>query len=109
MLASPSGTTEKPKATILFHRDVLATGDTFARHVLRPTPDDLFAASPPLAFTFGLGQNVIFPMRVGAAVYLLEQPSPPRLLEAVARHAVTVLATAPTGYRPIVPALLRAN
>src|SRR5438034_5299038 len=109
MLAFTSGTTGKPKATMHFHRDVLAIADTFARHVLRPTPDDLFAASPPLAFTFGLGQSVIFPMRVGAAVYLLEQPSPPRLLEAVERHGVTVLATAPTGYRSMVPDLRGAN
>ncbi len=109
MLAFTSGTTGKPKATMHFHRDVLAIADTFARHVLRPTPDDLFAASPPLAFTYGLGQSVIFPMRVGAAVYLLEQPSPPRLLEAVERHGVTVLATAPTGYRSMVPDLRGAN
>ena len=109
MLAFTSGTTGKPKATMHFHRDVLAIADTFARHVLRPTPDDLFAASPPLAFTFGLGQSVIFPMRVGAAVYLLEQPSPPRLLEAVERHGVTVLATAPTAYRAMVPDLPGAD
>jgi 2-aminobenzoate-CoA ligase len=105
MLAFTSGTTGKPKATMHFHRDVLAIADTFSRHVLRPAPDDLFAASPPLAFTFGLGQNVVFPMRAGAAVYLLEQPSPARLLEAIERHRITVLATAPTAYRAMVPDL----
>jgi 2-aminobenzoate-CoA ligase len=102
MLAFTSGTTGKPKATMHFHRDVLAIADTFSRHVLQPTPDDLFAASPPLAFTFGLGQSVIFPLRSGAAVYLHEQPSPQRLLEAVERHGITVLATAPTAYRAMV-------
>src|SRR5256886_7986546 len=105
MLAFTSGTTGKPKATMHFHRDVLAIADTFSRHVLQPTPNDLFAASPPLAFTFGLGQSVVFPMRAGAAVYLLEQPTPPRLLEAVERHGITVLATAPTAYRAMVPNL----
>jgi 2-aminobenzoate-CoA ligase len=105
MLAFTSGTTGKPKATMHFHRDVLAIADTFSRHVLQPTPDDLFAASPPLAFTFGLGQSVIFPLRSGAAVYLHEQPSPQRLLEAVERHGITVLATAPTAYRAMVPNL----
>src|SRR5437879_10709983 len=88
-----------------FHRDVLAIADTFSRHVLHPTPHDLFAASPPLAFPFGLGQSVVFPLSAGAAVYLLEQPSPPRLLEAVERHGITVLATAPTAYRAMVPDL----
>src|SRR5712692_10898438 len=105
MLAFTSGTTGKPKATMHFHRDVLAIADTFSRHVLQPTPDDLFAASPPLAFTFGLGQSVVFPLRARAAVFLLEQPSPPRLLEAVERHGITVLATAPTAYRAMVPDL----
>jgi len=109
MLAFTSGTTGKPKATMHFHRDVLAIADTFSRHVLKPAPDDLFAASPPLAFTFGLGQSVVFPLRVGAAVYLLEQPSPARLLEAIERHGITVMATAPTAYRAMVPDLASAN
>ena len=109
MLAFTSGTTGKPKATMHFHRDVLAIADTFSLHVLRPTPDDLFAATPPLAFTFGLGQSVVFPFRSGAAVYLLEQPSPQRLLEAVERHDITVLATAPTAYRAMVPMLGEAD
>jgi len=109
MLAFTSGTTGKPKATMQFHRDVLAIADTFSRHVLKPTPDDLFAASPPLAFTFGLGQSVVFPMRARAGVYLLEQPSPARLLEAVERHRITVLATAPTAYRAMVPNLGEAK
>jgi 2-aminobenzoate-CoA ligase len=109
MLAFTSGTTGKPKATMHFHRDVLAIADTFSRHVLQPTPRDLFAASPPLAFTFGLGQSLVFPLRAGAAVYLLEQPSPQRLLEAVERHAITVLATAPTAYRAMVPSLSQAR
>jgi 2-aminobenzoate-CoA ligase len=105
MLAFTSGTTGKPKATMHFHRDVLAIADTFSRHVLQPAPHDLFAASPPLAFTFGLGQSLVFPLRAGAAVYLVEQPSPQRLLEAVERHGITVLATAPTAYRAMVPDL----
>lgn len=109
MLAFTSGTTGKPKATMHFHRDVLAIADTFSRHMLRPTPDDLFAASPPLAFTFGLGQSVVFPFRAGASVYLLEQPTPKKLLEAVERHRITVLATAPTAYRALLADLPAAD
>ncbi len=109
MLAFTSGTTGRPKATMHFHRDILAIADTFSRHMLRPAPDDLFAASPPLAFTFGLGQSLVFPLRAGAAVYLLEQPSPERLLEAVQRHRVSVLATAPTAYRAMVADLGAAD
>src|SRR4029077_20503946 len=71
LLAFTSGTTGKPKATMHFHRDVLAIADTFSRHVLQPTSTDLFAWTPPLALTFGLGQSVIFPLRVGAATFLM--------------------------------------
>jgi 2-aminobenzoate-CoA ligase len=109
MLAFTSGTTGKPKATMHFHRDVLAIADTFSRHLLRPTQDDLFAASPPLGFTFGLGQSVVFPLRAGAATYLLEQPSPKKLLEAVERNRITVLATAPTAYRAMLADLPAAD
>ena len=109
MLAFTSGTTGKPKATMHFHRDILAIADTFSLHVLHPTPDDLFAGSPPLAFTFGLGQAVVFPLHAGAATYLLEQPSPAGLLAAVEAHRITVLATAPTAYRAMVPDLRAAR
>jgi 2-aminobenzoate-CoA ligase len=99
LIAFTSGTTGRPKGTMHFHRDLLAICDTYARHVLRLTPDDICCGSPPLAFTFGLGGLVLFPMRVGAASLMLEQASPPHLLEGIARHRATVSFTAPTAYR----------
>jgi len=99
LLAFTSGTTGRPKATMHFHRDVLANADTFARHVLRATPQDVFGCSPPLGFTFGLGMEVVFPMHVGAASLLLEKGTPDLLLPALVDHGVTVMATAPTAYR----------
>ncbi|HYW25319.1 MAG TPA: AMP-binding protein [Terriglobales bacterium] len=108
MLAFTSGTTGRPKATMHFHRDVLAISDTFSRHVLRPARDDLFVGSPPLAFTFGLGGLVVFPLHAGAATLLLEQAGPDQLLEAVDRHRASVLFTAPTAYRAMLPGIDRA-
>ncbi len=99
MIAFTSGTTGTPKGCVHTHRDVLATADTFSRHVIRPTPDDLFTGSPPLAFTFGLGQLVIFPLRAGAATLLIEQGSPPNLAAAIDTHGATICGTAPTAYR----------
>ncbi|MEV6651438.1 AMP-binding protein [Streptomyces sp. NPDC051219] len=99
LIAFTSGTTGRPKGCMHFHRDVLAVADTFSREVLRPGPDDVFAGSPPLGFTFGLGGLVIFPMRVGASALLLEQAGPRQLLPALAEHRVSVLFTAPTAYR----------
>ncbi|MDQ1007718.1 2-aminobenzoate-CoA ligase [Streptomyces sp. V4I23] len=99
LIAFTSGTTGRPKGCMHFHRDVLAIADTFSAHVLRPQADDVFAGSPPLGFTFGLGGLVVFPMRAGASTLLLEQAGPLQLLPAVAEHRVSVLFTAPTAYR----------
>jgi 2-aminobenzoate-CoA ligase len=105
LLAFTSGTTGRPKATMHFHRDVLAIADTFSRHVLKPQPDDLFAGSPPLGFTFGLGGLVVFPLHAGAATLLLEKATPDILLPALADYPVSVLFTAPTAYRQMIPNL----
>jgi len=101
LLAPTSGTTGKPKATMHFHRDVLAINDTFGRHVLAAGPDDLFAGTPPVGFTFGLGGLVVFPLSVGACTLLLERASPDELADAVADYGVTALFTAPTMYRAL--------
>jgi 2-aminobenzoate-CoA ligase len=105
LIAFTSGTTGRPKGCMHFHRDVLAIADTFARHVLLPHADDVFAGSPPLGFTFGLGGLVIFPLRVGASALLLEQAGPKQLLPAIAEHRVSVLFTAPTAYRAMLDQL----
>ena len=99
MLAFTSGTTGVPKATMHFHRDVMAVCACWPRHVLRPKPDDIFIGSPPMAFTFGLGGLLLFPMSVGASTVLLEKASPPQLLEGIREYGATVLFTAPTSYR----------
>ncbi|MEE1756478.1 AMP-binding protein [Streptomyces sp. SP18CS02] len=99
LIAFTSGTTGRPKGCMHFHRDLLAVADTFSARVLRPEPDDLFAGSPPLGFTFGLGGLVVFPLRAGASALLLEQAGPKQLLRAVAEERVSVLFTAPTAYR----------
>jgi 2-aminobenzoate-CoA ligase len=104
MLATTSGTTGVPKVTAHFHRDVLAIADTFSRHLLRPEATDVFTGTPPIAFTFGLGALLVFPLRVGAASLLLEKATPVELAEAIERHHVTVVSTAPTAYRAILRA-----
>src|SRR6187455_1398694 len=99
LFAFTSGTTGQPKATVHFHRDVMASCVCFPPHVLRAAPDDVFIGSPPLAFTFGLGGLTVFPMHIGASTVLLEKAGPPDLLEAIAAHSATVCVTAPTSYR----------
>jgi 2-aminobenzoate-CoA ligase len=99
LIAFTSGTTGQPKGTMHFHRDVIAASDCFPKSTLQASPDDLFTGSPPLAFTFGLGGLLLFPLRVGAATLLIERPAPEALLEAIGTHRPTVLFTAPTSYR----------
>jgi 2-aminobenzoate-CoA ligase len=101
LIAFTSGTTGEPKGTMHFHRDMLATCDTYGAQVLRARPDDIFIGSPPIAFTFGLGAAVLFPLRVGASSILLEQASPEQLLEAIRSMRPTICFTAPTAYRAI--------
>jgi 2-aminobenzoate-CoA ligase len=99
LLAFTSGTTGMPKATMHFHRDVLAMRDVVGRRLLNLRDDDVCVGSPPLGFTFGLGALLVFPLGCRAAVAPVEQPSPENLLSAVQRFGVTTLFTAATAYR----------
>ena len=104
IIAFTSGTTGRPKAAMHFHRDLIAVADTFSAYVLKPAPDDLFAGTPPLAFTFGLGALLLFSLRAGAATLLLEKATPAELADFIADYGVTVLSTAPTAYRAMLAA-----
>ena len=99
MIAFTSGTTGRPKGTMHFHRDVLAMCDCFPRSCLKPTQDDIFCGTPPLAFTFGLGGLLCFPMRFGASTVLMERLTPDTLLETIEKFKATICFTAPTFYR----------
>ena len=100
LLAFTSGTTGQPKCTMHFHRDVMAIADMF-NPLIQPNLDDVFCGSPPLAFTFGLGGLVMFPMQVGASSVLTERPGE-EFLNAISEHSPTVCFTAPTAYRGMV-------
>jgi 2-aminobenzoate-CoA ligase len=99
LIAFTSGTTGKPKGTVHFHRDVVAMCDAFPRSILKVHKDDIFCGTPPLAFTFGLGGMLCFPLRYGASAVLAEKYTPETLLETIQRFKATVCFTAPTMYR----------
>lgn len=105
LLGFTSGTTGIPKATMHFHRDLLIIADAYAKEILQVTPDDVFVGSPPLAFTFGLGGLAIFPLRFGAAATLLENASPPNMIEIIETYRATISFTAPTAYRAMMRAM----
>lgn len=100
LLAFTSGTTGQPKAAVHTHRDVLAACETWPRHVLQARPDDIVIGSPPLAFTFGLGGLLVFPMWAGASVYFPTIAcTPEAMVQRIHRVGATILYTAPTFYR----------
>jgi 2-aminobenzoate-CoA ligase len=99
LIAFTSGTTGKPKGTVHFHRDVIAMCDCFPRSILKVHKDDIFCGTPPIAFTFGLGGMLCFPMRYGASTVLVERLGPDTLLETAQRFKANVMFTAPTMYR----------
>ncbi|WP_066337282.1 AMP-binding protein [Azohydromonas lata] len=101
LLAFTSGTTGVPKATMHFHRDLLAVCRCWPPHMLRAQADDVFIGSPPLAFTFGLGGLLLFPLSIGASTVLLEKAAPAQLLDGIRDFGATVLFTAPTSYRAL--------
>jgi len=102
LLGPTSGTTGVPKVTMHFHRDLASIAETFGKHLVQLTPDDLVACTAPLAFTFGLGALVVFPVRAGACALLTEKVTPAGLATAVQDNGATALFTAPTAYRAIV-------
>jgi 2-aminobenzoate-CoA ligase len=99
LISFTSGTTGVPKGTMHFHRDVMVICDCFPRSVLQSQRSDIFIGTPPLAFTFGLGGLLLFPLRVGATAVLLEKLTPETLLNAIQAYHATVCFTAPTFYR----------
>jgi 2-aminobenzoate-CoA ligase len=107
IIAFTSGSTGRGKGTMHTHRDILACADCLPRHILRPTADDIFIGTPPLAFTYALGGLLLFPIRTGASTVLLEQTTPKHLLEAIAHHRATICFTAPTAYRAMLKEVTR--
>ena len=99
LIAFTSGTTGRPKATVHFHRDVLAICETMCRHIVEPSSSDVFIGTAPLAFTFGLGGLLVFPLYAGASTVLHAAWQPETLADAIRRYEVSVCFTVPTFFQ----------
>ena len=110
MMAFTSGTTGKPKAALHSHRDILAACECWPRHVLKAQVKDVIIGSPPLAFTFGMGGLLMFPMWAGASVYFHDAPyTPQSMAEVIHDVGATICYTAPTFYRQMATPLKALN
>jgi 2-aminobenzoate-CoA ligase len=105
LIAFTSGTTGLPKGCVHFHRDVLAICDAFPRHVFRARMDDVYTGTPPLAFVYGLGGLLCFPLRYGACTaFPTERATPEVLLRTVAEQKATTVFSSPAMYRSLAEA-----
>jgi len=91
-----SGSTGTPKGCIEQHSDLLAIADGFCTHLMPLGTNDVIAGQPPIAFSMGVGFFLSYPLRFGVAAVLVEDKQPARMLDAIARHGVTIFGAVPT-------------
>jgi 2-aminobenzoate-CoA ligase len=102
LIGFTSGTTGRPKATIHFHRDVIAVCEIVAAKVIAARPEDVYIGTAPLAFTFGLGGLLLFPLFCGSSAVLNPSYSPDELLTAIEKHRASICFTVPSFYQRMV-------
>jgi 2-aminobenzoate-CoA ligase len=81
------------------HADLLATCDSYARYILEPTPEDRFGGHPTMAFAYGLGGLLLFPLRFGASTVLLDRFTPESMIDSIRINKVTIAFCAPISLR----------
>jgi benzoate-CoA ligase family protein len=97
-----SGSTGVPKAVVHRHANVEATCRQYAWPTLSITEDDVVFSSTKMFHAYGLGNNLTFPLSVGAtSVYLTGRPTPEALLERVATHRPNLYFSVPALYNAV--------
>jgi benzoate-CoA ligase len=78
---------------------MVVCSDTYALQVLGIREDDRTFSAAKLFFAYGLGNNMYFPLRVGAqGVLSPHRPTPEGMFEMIQRHRPTIFFGVPTLY-----------
>jgi benzoate-CoA ligase family protein len=94
-----SGSTGAPKGAVHRHRDMAVTSQRFGVETLGIREDDVFYSEAKLFFAYGLGNNLTFPLWVGATAVLNDQrPGPASSFPLIERFRPTLYFGVPTLY-----------
>jgi acetyl-CoA synthetase len=92
-----SGSTGRPKGIVHLQHDMTYTHQSYARAVLKLTPDDICFSVPKIFFSYGFGNSITFPFSVGAASLLMPgRATPAAVFAAIAQYRPTVFYGLPT-------------
>lgn len=98
-----SGSTGQPKGVTHIHSALKATADTYGAQVLGITEDDVVLSGAKFFFAYGLGNELTFPLSVGATSILFTgRPTPTDMLDTIAAHKPTLFFGVPTLYAAMV-------
>ncbi len=94
-----SGSTGFPKGAVHLQHDMVVCSDTYALQVLGITEADRTFSAAKLFFAYGLGNNMYFPMRVGAEAILFPgRPTAEAVFQVIDQDRPTLFFGVPTLY-----------
>jgi benzoate-CoA ligase family protein len=94
-----SGSTGRPKGIVHLQHDMPYTHQSYARSVLKLTPEDICFSVPKIFFSYGFGNSITFPFSVGATSLLTPgRAQPAAVFAAIAQYRPTVFFGLPTLY-----------
>ncbi|MBI2953479.1 MAG: acyl-CoA synthetase, partial [Chloroflexi bacterium] len=98
-----SGTTGAPKGCMHMNMTLMGAPNAVPATLGGMRPDDIVSGSPPLAFVFGYGYLMLFPLLHSIPSILIEgRLSPERMFETIEKYKVTIFCSAPAAYNQMV-------
>lgn len=98
-----SGSTGQPKGVTHIHSAMRATADTYGAQVLGIHEGDVVLSAAKFFFAYGLGNELTFPLSVGAtSVLFTGRPTPTDMIATLNDHQPTIFCGVPTLYAAMV-------